>query len=143
MSVKIFDLDNTVNSFFGFLIDSGFGEDKCIKVERESAAFTKKTSADGEVARSKTRNKTATITITLMNTSKHNDQLSAVALLDELGHNGAGVGPFLMKDLSGTSLMAGTCWVEQRPDVDIGREAYEVEWKLGAVISFEHQGGAG
>lgn len=141
--VKIYDSDNVTGMFFGFLIDSGFGEDKTFKVERASAAFKTKTSVDGQVTRSKTRNKTATITITLMNTSKHNTALSAIALLDQLGHNGAGVGPFLIKDLSGTTLQGGVCWIEQAPDMDHGMDAFECEWKLGAVLDFDFIGGAG
>ena len=75
------------------------------------------------------KHKTGTITLTLLQTSVANIGLSALAALDEA--TGAGVGPFLMKDLSGTTILAAeTCWVAKFADVERAREMSTTEWVI-------------
>ena len=69
----------------------GLAEGTFVEVSREVEAFTKQTGSDGEVTRSKTNNKSGTVTLTLQQGSASNDFHSALAKLDE--ESAAGVVP--------------------------------------------------
>lgn len=126
-----YDADQIAIVFGGIKIDSGFAEDSMIKIEMDEKAFTYVVGVDGSVTRSKTKNKVAKITIMLMQSSYINDQLSALLILDQAAANGAGVAPFLLKDLNGTHLAAGAhCWIEKNPDLEFKRTASSREWPL-------------
>jgi len=65
--------------------------------------------------------------VTLLQTSASNDALSALMALDEA--SGDGVGPLLLKDLSGRSLYsAETCWLEKPADGEYARDISDREW---------------
>lgn len=110
---------------------SGFGPDTFVVVEREVETFTKTTGADGEVSRSKSANKSGSITITLQQTSASNDVLSAFALADE--QTNSGTFPVMIKDASGRSIMsAENCWVSAYPSVAFAAASGTYEWVLHA-----------
>lgn len=139
--LKIYDADKVTATFFGFLIDSGLGEDEFIRITPEGPVVTDKAGADGEVVRSKTNEKRVTIKITLLQTSEGNAKLSAIAELDDRAGNGAGVGPFLVKDRSGLSLHAGKAWISELPETVYAKGAEAREWTLRGVISGRFEGG--
>jgi hypothetical protein len=116
---------------------SGFADGTFVTVSRDEQAFNKVTGADGKTSRSKTANRTGTITIVLQQTSPSNDVLSALALADELSN--AGVVPTLIKDGSGRTLHAApTSWVQQVPDHSMSKDIENVEWVMdcAAIDSF-------
>lgn len=116
----------------GSLTISGYGPDSFIKITRSSPIFTTQVGAGGDVARSRSQDKTATIEITIMQTSPSNDQLSALAKADEI--DGSGIFPFQMKDLNSTTVCsAQSAWVESWPDMERAKETGVCVWKLAAA----------
>lgn len=139
---KIYDANMVTAVFFGLLIDSGFADGEFVRMEQESDDFTDVNGTDGEVTRSKTNDRRVTITITLMQTSEGNSKLSAINILDRRANNGAGVGPFLLKDRSGTAIAGGSCWIAKPPSTVYGREATAREWKLRGILDERFDGGS-
>ena len=106
---------------------SGFADGTFINAARDNPSFTNGSGADGEGWRAKSNDKTATVTLTLLQTSEANDLLSALSALDEA--SGDGVGPLLIKDNSGRTLLAAeTCWLEKPADSEFAREVSNREW---------------
>jgi hypothetical protein len=134
MTPKIYDAKNVTLMIGGLLIDSGYADGEFIRIEAEQDAFAAVQGTDGEVTRSKTNNTLFTATLTLMQTSSGNSKLTALHTLDLLADNGAGVGPFLVKDRSGTALAAGVCWIARPPDPTYDKTATSREWKIQVVI---------
>jgi hypothetical protein len=115
-------------TYGGFTLQ-GFADGSMITVERNENAFNLYIGSDGEGARSKSNNKSAVITIRLMQTSDSNDVITAFAKSDEVTNSGSL--PFMVKDGNGrTLLIAENCWVQKLPSVEFGKEAMEREWKL-------------
>ena len=119
---------------------SGFDDGDFLTVERDEDAYTKKVGTDGEVTRSKTNNKSGSATLTLMQTSAVNVLLSALHALDEL--TGNGVGPFLAKDNSGSTIhTAQNCWIRKMPASTFSREAGAREWVIDLDKLIPTEGG--
>jgi hypothetical protein len=113
---------------------TGWADGDFITIANASDAFTAQVGTDGEVTRSRTNNNMATITIRTMQSSPVNDLLSALHRMDLLLPNGAGVAPFQLQDLNGTSdYFAEHAWIVKAPDAKFGREAAEREWTLTAA----------
>lgn len=129
--MKVYDSDQVSLVFMGIPIDSGYAEGSFLTIEQSEQDFEVKVGTDGEVTRSKTNNRHATIKVKLMQTSSGNTALSALNNLDVATPGGAGVGPMLIRDRQGTSLYtAGKCWIAKPPDVDFDRSATSREWTL-------------
>jgi hypothetical protein len=129
--IKVYDSNQVDVVFNGLTIDSGRADGTFVKIDWEADRFTDKAGADGETTRSKTNDKRATITLTLMQSSASNAALSALAALDDVAPNGAGVGPVLIKDRSGLSLYsAPASWIARSPDAEFAAEAGTREWKI-------------
>jgi hypothetical protein len=108
---------------------SGFMDGTFINVQRDEDAFFKKIGADGEVSRTRNRNRGGSATFTLKHTSSSNDALSAEAVNDEL--LGTGIYPLLVKDLFGTTLRhAPHAWVKKVADAEFAKEESGREWIL-------------
>lgn len=113
----------------GGKIIHGFADGSSIEVERNEQAFNLKVGVDGEGTRAKSNNRSAKITVHLMQSSSSNDDLSAFAAADELSNTG--IFPVIAKDGSGRSLFAAvTAWVMKYPKSDFAREAGERVWVL-------------
>lgn len=126
----VYDADEVSLSLNGIPL-SGYADGAFCRIAMESDAFSDIAGTDGEVARSKSNDKRATITIMLLQTSKSNDVLSALAILDQNAPGGAGVGVFLLRDRQGTTLhLAPSAWISKLPDSEFGREAGTREWTL-------------
>lgn len=105
----------------------GFADGTFITVARDEQSFTKVTGADGTVSRSKSNNRSGTVTLSLQQTSPSNEVLSALLAQDELDNSG--VVPVLIKDNSGTArFFSGTGWVQGMPSVEYGKEIANREW---------------
>lgn len=131
MAFKVYDANAVTVTVNGILIDSGFDDGEFVRVEQESDDFIDKVGTDGEVTRSKTNDRRATVSIILMQSSAGNAALSTLNNLDLLAGNGQGVGPLLIRDQQGTSLFsAAECWISKPPDVSFDREATSREWTL-------------
>lgn len=128
MSVKSYNPADVTVIVAGIPV-SGFADGTFITAARDNPMYTKGSGADGEGWRAKSNDMTGTITLTLLQTSLSNDALSALAAVDAA--SGDGVGPFLLKDNSGRTLIsAETCWVAKVADVEFAREVSNREWEI-------------
>lgn len=128
MSVKSYDPASVSIVFAGIPME-GYADGTFITVARDNPSFNLAIGSDGEGARAKSNDKSGTITVTLMQNSLTNDLLSALSIADE--QTGDGIGPFLMKDLSGRTLCAAeTAWLEKPSDIEFAREISNREWTI-------------
>lgn len=113
----------------GGKIMQGFADGTFVKLERNEQAFNLKVGVDGEGTRAKSNNRSGKITITLMQSSDSNDELSGFAAADELSNTGAV--PVLVKDASGRTLASAvTAWVQKYADAEFAKEAMTRPWTL-------------
>jgi len=133
--------DQVVVTVAGITLE-GFGESSIIRIEPADDAWKAKVGVDGQVSRSRSNNRMARVTVTLMATSKSNAALSALYNLDRNSPNGAGVGAFQVRDLQGMSLnRADECWIARLPTVEYGGEVSEREWQFDvAELEFGEAG---
>jgi hypothetical protein len=121
-----YDPGQVIVNFKGVDI-SGFAEGTFVNAQREKEAFTKAVGADGAVTRVRSRDRSGMVTVTLQAASPVNDVLSSIAISDEIF--GDGVGPLLVKDLLGNTLVdAESAWIRKVPDIEFGDEASSREW---------------
>lgn len=141
MSTRYYDPNLITIVVMGIPIDSGFAEDEMCTLEREGDAFFDVAGVDGEVSRSKSKDDRATFTLKLMQTSPNNDLLTALYAIDKAADNGAGVGPFALKDRNGTTLLAGEhSWIMAPPSVTMANKATAREWKIRIAKLIEYHG---
>lgn len=116
-----------VSVIIGGKILHGFSDSTFIKISRNDQAFMLKVGVDGEGTRAKSNNKSGKVEITLMQSSSSNDDLSAIALADELSNLGAV--PLSIKDNSGRSICTAlTAWVQKLPDQEDAKETSTRVW---------------
>ena len=131
MAFKTYDADQVSVTVAGILIDSGFADGEFLRIEQETDDYSDVVGTDGEVTRSRSNDRRATVTLLLMQSSDANDKLSALSALDNSSPNGAGVGAFLVRDRSGRSMYSAEhCWISKPPNVGFDREAGSREWTL-------------
>lgn len=125
---KTYDPSQVLLTFNGYNI-SGFADGTFVNVARDEDMWSLQMGTDGEGTRSKSNNRSGTVSFTLMQSSDSNDILSGFAAADELSNSG--MGPLLVKDNSGRSLYAAeNAWIQKLPDSEFGREATSREWVL-------------
>jgi hypothetical protein len=128
MSVKTYNPADVLLTVAGIPI-TGYADGTFIAIGRDNPSWNSGTGSDGEGWRAKSNDKSGTCTLTLLQTSAANDALSALVAVDEA--SGDGIGPLLLKDLSGRSLYeAETCWVEKPADAEFAREQSDREWVI-------------
>lgn len=128
-------------SMAGFPI-SGFGPDSKISVEAEAETFGDAKGVDGDVTRIRMNESRATATITLMQSSPSNDVLTQLHNRDLRSPNGAGIGPFVLRDRSGTTVIrARRAWIQAWPTTDFGSEVGTREWQIRLADTQWHVGG--
>lgn len=118
----------------GYRIE-GFGESSMITITRDSDLFTDKVGVDGEVSASKMYDRRAEMEITLMQTSRSNEDLQTLLDADYAAPNGAGVVGVRVVDRSSvdgnnTVFKARSARVTRDPDVSFENEASERTWKI-------------
>lgn len=139
--MKTYDAKQVVLSWGGVQL-SGFPEGTFITISKSANNVTRKVGIDG-VSRSINNDKTYDVTITLEGTSVSNDYISGIRILDDA--TGKGVLPFLMTDLSGSTVFfAESMWVAKDADVDFGNEISEYAWafETGNVDEYNIGGNA-
>jgi len=142
MGFRVYDANEVSVSVAGIPIDSGYDDGEFCRIEQEADDFVDKAGTDGEVTRSKTNDRRATITLLLMQSSLGNALLSGLNNIDRLAGNGAGVGPLLVRDRQGTSLYAAAeCWISRPPNVSFDREPTAREWTLRCAVLERFDGG--
>lgn len=108
---------------------TGFADGTFLSIVPNADDFTKVAGADGNVARSKSNDKSFRVTLTLMQTSPSNDVLSSLRRADSIAN--AGIVPIQVKDLGGTSIFsAPECWVARPPDGEFGKELSQRAWMI-------------
>ncbi len=127
-STRTYDPGEHLLSFFGIPI-TAFGPDTFIDAARSEDGFKMTVGAGGEVARSRSRNKTGRVTITLMASSPENDALMQAAIADEA--TGTGIGPLFLRDRLGTGVLhAENAWIAKIPDMKRAKEVGVCEWAI-------------
>ena len=128
MAVRTYDPQQVVITVDGTAI-GGYADGTFISIEREEESFSKVVGADGAAARSKATNRSARITLTLMQTSPSNEFLSMLLARDE--RNNSGVFAVIVKDNSGSSrFFSATGWIAGLPTVEYGKEISNREWLI-------------
>lgn len=109
----------------------GYADGEFIKLERAAQAYTKKVGTDGSVTRVRVHDKSATCTFTTMQEAEINSVLSALHLSDLNSDNGAGIGPFVLKNRNGLTVHAGkNCWIAKLPDVVLDKDVTARAWMI-------------
>ena len=131
-----------IASTVGSHIVTGYGEDTFVSIEPVGDGTTTTAGADGEIARSMSNNTLHRITLTVGGTSPTNDYLSDLLARDRAS-GGAGVVPFVMRDLRGSTVVAASqAWVVNSPTIEYGATVSDREWVLDAVITELFSGGS-
>jgi hypothetical protein len=126
---RVFDGKSVIFSW-GPIIAVGLIEaDNAIEIEPEADLYDDEAGTDGEVARYKSNDRRATITLRLMKTSPTNDLLQIQANLDRNTPNGLAIYPIIVKDMNGTEFhMAPKAWIKRYPKAANGMKAGPREW---------------
>lgn len=127
--IKTYDPSN-VQVIMGGVPVTGFADGTFINISFDEDQYTKTVGADGEVSRSKSNNNTATVALTLKQTSSSNDALSALYQADRLNNGGAV--PFMVKEIGTGRTLCFTqaCWVQKLPDVGYSKDVEDRAWTL-------------
>ena len=137
-SVKTYD-PKKVTVVFGPVIVTGFSEGTFITVATRGDGNDAIVGCDQEIVRSISPDSILKqITLTLLQTSSSNDQLSLLHDVDNA--NGNGLVPMVIKDLSGRSVFsASQAWIVKKPDWKRGKTAGDgnLEWSILAVAEDE------
>lgn len=137
----VYDAASVVVVFAGVPIQ-GLAEDSVVEVVYNEDAFTLQMGVDGDGTRSKTNNRSAQCTISVMQSSLTNDLLNQVHQLDLNSPNGLGIGPLLIKDLNGRALhSAEKAWIMKSPDAAYSKEAGAREWVIETASLVSNYGG--
>ena len=137
MSLTTYD-PGDVRLTVGGNIISGFAEDTMVTVERNSDSYTMSVGCGGEVTRSRGRDTTGRITITLKQTSGSNGVLSLLNILDE--QSGGGIVPVNIG--AGLAVYSSAqSWIVKPPPAEQGKEASDREWLIDCASLDVYEGG--
>lgn len=110
---------------------SGLADGTFVSIDRNNQAWTVVSGAGGEHARSKSSDRSGTITLTLMQTSISNDYLSQMMTDDETSNSGKRTLNII--DANGdTVVICSEIWVQQAPTIEYGKDLGDREWTLEA-----------
>lgn len=133
MAFATYNLDQVSLNLFGIPIVGGQGEGASIDLKFNSERYENTVGQRGDVVRSRTNDKSGTVEVTFLQTSKYNATLAAIDRLDDGTPNGAGVGPFQLRDReNGDLYVAAEAWIQKVPDVAFNRKASDRTW----IIAF-------
>jgi hypothetical protein len=137
---KTFSSDNVIMAYLGQELQSGLADGTFVTVERNEDTYSLTVGADGEATRSRSNNRSAKITFTVIASSRANDILSSAMQADEV--KGVGIGPFFLKELNGSTIVvAPETWVVKPPTLEFGKEVSNREWTLETSYSEIFVGG--
>ena len=110
---------------------TGFAPDSAIRLKRREDLIKKTVGMAGDVSITRSADRTGEVEVELLQTSKSNILLSAVALAMEKTGT-IPVGALLINDPSGSVLGVGiNCWLMKLPDVDLGSDQHTKTWVFG------------
>jgi hypothetical protein len=118
----------------------GYADGEFIKLERDAQAYTDYAGTSGDVTRVRQHDKRATLTFTTAQEADINAVLSTLHAADQNADNGAGIGPFLLKNREGLTLHgAKECWIAKLPDVTLDKGITARAWmiRIAELSSFE------
>jgi hypothetical protein len=109
---------------------SGYAQGSFIELAYVDDETSEEVGSDGEIVVVRSKNRMATLKLTLNPTAAANDLFNAAA---EAFRNGVagGIGSMLLKDLTGRALAsAESAWVKTRPALTFGKEVSDMhrEW---------------
>lgn len=126
--LKNYDPALVTVTFKGVII-RGYADGTFVNVARDEDTFSKSSGAGGDTVRVRNRNRNGKITITLQAESPTNDQLSAIASLDE--STGLGIGSVQVKNGNGTTLCGSAkAWLVKPADTEYAKDAGTREWQI-------------
>lgn len=129
-----------ISVIVGAKILSGWSDDAQVTIERDSDLWNDSVSADGDVVRGKNIDRRGKITLQLMQSSASNDDLTALALADEL--NGSGMFPVIVRDGSGTTVATSAqSWIMKNAATSFGRSIASREWTIRCADLIMYVGG--
>jgi len=130
MSLGVYDPADVLFVFAGIPI-SGYADGTFVTAERNNDSFNLNVGSNGDATRAKSNDKSGVVTFTLIQSSASNAALSAILAIDENTPSGDGIGPILIKDGQGDTLIAAeTAWLRKPANVTYAREAETREWVL-------------
>jgi len=133
--MQTYSPQDTILTIDGNII-SGYADGTFVSVEREVDAYTKVVGADGEVSRTRSANRSGTLTLTLKQTSDSNRVLGSLMLQDETDDSGSF--DCYVKDNLGNKLFTGIGWIRKVPTFEYGSDESNREWAIDlATVTFE------
>lgn len=139
VTVKTFDPKMVVITF-GSIPISGYAEGTFVSVNRSGDAFAKRKGAGGDVERINKNQGDFEVTVTLLQTTPTNKELSAVLAADQVTN--AGVFPLTIKDLLGETLFfAPQAWIRKDPEWEDGDDLNSRAWTFDTGIGSNLIGG--
>ncbi len=140
MSVKTY-APGQIKIVMGAIPLTGLAEDTFVNVEEIGEGISSVAGADGEVARSMSRDSRLRITVTLLQTSASNELLSALHQADK-ATDGNGAVPVAVTDLRGKSLHAAdSAWIVKTPAAAYAAKVGNREWVIETGPSINVVGG--
>lgn len=114
-------------------IVNGYSEDSIVNIERSAETFTMYTGADNTSTRIYNANKSATVTLSLQQTSASNDILSLLYANDSNSRNSSGLFSLQISDSSGRSrYFSDDAYVGVVPNSQFGNSMQVRDWVLHA-----------
>lgn len=128
MAVRTYDPADVIVTIDGNNIN-GYADGTFVSIERTEQTFTKVTGADGSTTRSKTNDRSGTLTLTLLQTSPSNEILSNILNQDEADNTGV-VAVQVKERSSGSKFATGSGWIQGLPTIEYGNEITTREWTI-------------
>jgi len=125
MAIRTYDPKLTT-VIFGPLQIQGFSEEK-ISVSYSDDSFDLAIGCDGEATRVRKNNNSATITVTLQQSSPSNDSLSVISIADRATNTG--MFPMTFIDGSGSTVaFAANAYIQKHPDLTLSNSNQTCQW---------------
>lgn len=125
--MKTYNPKLVLASFLGIPFTGAWADGTFLEIEIDEDAFSHYSGADGEVSRTQNHNQSGTATATFAAHSPLNDILSGFHAVDKA--SGGGVGPFMAKELNGTTLLlSAEAYLIKVPKLEFGKEMGTRQW---------------
>jgi len=140
MAIRSYSPSDVQVLLAGFYQVDGFVSGSFISISKDVQPYKTTRTADGQVARTFTKDNTYTVTLRLASTSPTNDILNLIANSDFQTQYAKF--PLFVKDSLGTSLfLAPTCWVRELPEMEFSDNITTRIWVLQATQCVTNFGG--
>ena len=142
MALFVYDPERILVAWNGVIIQ-GFMDGTMVSAEHEEDAVTRTVGGQGQATATINANRCGSVTFTLVQGSPVNDILSNLAASNRAPGSALIVGPLLIKDLQGTTLVsAAEAWIKKVAKTEYAKEATGREWTLDTSLLALHTGGA-